>query len=290
MKVSAIILSYNKKADLVECLKSISNLDFSRRELEVIVVDNGSIDGSQEVIKKSFKEVILIENRENLGAPCALNIGFKIAKGKFILKCDDDIILERNSLKILANYLQKNPGVGIVGPKNYYKIPRQRIAPASLNFNLWLGKTILAGNLNEIHQPDYLQGSCFLFRRKLFKKIGFFDEGFTPWLFDDQDFCYQARRAGSEVLYYPKAIIWHSDEETAKKRPKKKLVAWYKNKIRFILKNSNLAQIITSLTLQFLTLPYYAIFYRDGTATSILAGFIWNFKIFPKTLAARNKR
>ena len=290
MKVSAVVLSYNKKADLLECLKSISSLAFPKQELEVIVVDNGSTDQTQEAVKKSFKNVILIENKTNLGAPCALNIGFRRAKGEFILKCDDDIVLSKDSLKILVDYIQKNPRVGILGPKNYYKIPRQRIAPSSLNFNFWLGSTTLAGDLNKIHQPNYLQGSCFLFPKKLFKKIGYFDEGFEGWLFDDQDFCYQTKRAGYKIVYYPKAKIWHSDEKTARKRPKEKLAAWYKNKIRFILKNSSLAQIITSLTLQFLSLPYYAIFYRDGTATSILIGFIWNFKNFSKTLSARNKR
>jgi len=289
MEVSIVAASHNNREDTIEFLKSIESLNFPKKQLEVIIVDNGSGDGTAESIKKVFPKVRLTELKKNLGAPKALNIGFKKAQGKYILKCDSDVILEKNSLKILLDYLKSHPNVAIVGPKNYFKNPPKKIAPAAAKFNFWLGKTSTYKNLNKELFVDYMQGSTILFQKEILDEIGYLDENYGLWLFDDQDFCLRATRKGYRVAYQPQAVIWHSTEEIANARPKKKLEQWYKNKLRFIIKNANILQIISSFSLQFFSIPYYAFFYKDGTSRAIINGFWWNVKNINKILLARKQ-
>jgi len=289
MKVSIVVASYNNKKDTIEFLKSIKNLEFPKEQLEVIIVDNGSDDGTPKIIRKSFPHIKLIKLKKNFGAPHALNLGFKKARGKYILKCDNDVVLEKKALKILLDYLKSHPGIAIVGPKNYFKNPPKKIAPAAAKFNFWLGTTSTYKNLNKKHFVDYMQGSTILFPKRILGEIGYLDEDYGLWLFDDQDFCLRATRKGYRVAYQPQAVIWHSTEEITNARPKKKLGQWYKNKLRFIIKNANILQIITSFSLQFFSIPYYAFFYKDGTSRAIINGFWWNIKNINKTLLARKQ-
>lgn len=286
MLVSIVSVFHTFGKDLPELLNSIKTLDFPKNQLELILVNNGAKENQ---IKKIFPEAQIITLNKNYGAPHALNIGFKKAKGKYILKCDNDIIFKKETLTCLLSYLQNNPKTAIVGPKNYFKQPAGKIAPAAQKFNPWLGTLSAYGDLDQTLNPDYIQGSCFLFSKTLFSKIGYLDEGYGLWLFDDQDFCFRAKKAGFDVTYFPKAQIFHSTLKIASARPKIKLDQWYKNKLRFIIKNTNILQNFTSISLQLLSIPYYALFYKDGTSQAIIRGFVWNFKNINKTLIARKQ-
>ena len=103
--VSIIIVNYNTKQLLADCLKSIyeqtNNIDF-----EVIVSDNGSVDGSIEMLKRDFSQVILIENNANLGFGAANNRGLEVAKGKYIFYLNSDTVLLNNAVKIFFDYLE----------------------------------------------------------------------------------------------------------------------------------------------------------------------------------------
>lgn len=286
MLVSIVSVFHTFQEDLPEFLNSIKKLDFPKNQLELILVNNGSRENK---IKKNFPQVQIITLNKNYGAPHALNIGFKKAKGKYILKCDYDIIFKKETLTLLLSYLQNNPKTAIVGPKNYFKKPSNKIAPAAQKFNPWLGTLSAYGDLNQILNPDYIQGSCFLFPKTLLSKIGYLDEGYGLWLFDDQDFCLRAKKAGFDVTYFPKAQIFHSTLKIANARPRIKLEQWYKNKLRFIIKNANILQIITSFSLQLFSIPYYAFFYKDGTSRAIINGFWWNISNINKTLLARKQ-
>ena len=287
MLVSIVAATYNNKAEVLDFIKSVKNLNFPAKELEVIITDNGSTDKTAQLINKQYPEIQLVNLKTNFGASQALNIGFKRAKGQYIFKCDSDVILEKDSLKKLLLFLQNQPKSAIVGPKIFFKDKPNTIAPSAGKFNFWFGTISAYPNLNKILKADYLQGCAILFPKEIIKKIGYLDEGYGLWLFDDQDFCTQANRKGINILYYPEAKIWHSTTLKASARPKIKLEQWYKNKIRFIIKNANLIQILTSIILQIITIPIYWISFRDGTANAIVKGFWWNLNNIKKTLLAR---
>jgi len=286
VEISIVVLSHNNKSDLEDCIKSINKLNFPKKNLEIIVVDNGSIDGTTKMIKKNFPNIDLVMLPTNFGAPHALNIGFKKAKGNYILKCDDDIVLEKNCLKILFDYLETYPEVGVVGPKNYFKDSPKEVAKAAHNFNFWIGITRPAGNLNTKLEPDYVKGCASLFCKKLLKIVGYLDEGYGLWLFDDQDFCLQVKRHGYKVVYLPQAKIWHSYKKITASKIEVFLKQWYKNKIRFILKNANIYQIITSLAAHLILVLIY-IFSSPLKAKIIIQGLVWNIVNFNATLRVR---
>lgn len=287
MLVSIVAATHNNLEDALGLLKSIENLNFPKKEIEVIIVDNDSTDDTPQQIKKQYPQMKLITLKYNTGAPHALNVGFKKAAGKYIFKCDSDIIMEKNSLKILLDFIKNHAKIAIIGPKNYFKNKPQKTAPSAGKFNYWLGTTSTYPNLNKSLNVDYLQGCAILFPKKLLKVTGYLDEEYGLWLFDDQDFCIRANRRGIDIIYYPKAKIWHSTTQKANSRPKIKLEQWYKNKIRFIIKNANPAQILTSITLQVISIPLYWMFIRDGTASAIVKSLWWNLKNIKKTLLAR---
>ena len=104
--VSVIFATMNRKDDLIKCIKSIKNSTY--KNVEIIIVDNGSTDGSQELVKKLFPEVILIESELNLGVPVAFNKCLEKASGEYILRLDDDVLLKENAIELLVEELNKD--------------------------------------------------------------------------------------------------------------------------------------------------------------------------------------
>ena len=119
-KVSVVIPTYNRKNDLIQCLISVKNLLYS--ELEVIVVDNASIDGTLESVKRAFPQVKVVRNTRNFGVSRGRNTGLKYIDRatKFILFLDHDIIVEKDLVRELLKVMNKDKRIGIVTAKIYY--------------------------------------------------------------------------------------------------------------------------------------------------------------------------
>src|SRR3972149_8894642 len=117
-KVFIIVLNWNGYRDTVDCLRSIEKCSYTA--YEVVVVDNGSTDGSVERLKKDFKDVVYIENKENLGYTGGNNVGIKYAmdrRGEFIWLLNNDTLIESDSLDILIRAAKDNPYAGVLSPK-----------------------------------------------------------------------------------------------------------------------------------------------------------------------------
>ena len=128
-----------------------------------------------------------------------------------------------------------------------------------------------------------------LIPKKVFKSLGLFDPKFAHQ-FEDYDFCLRVQRSGLKVIYLPSAKFWHGVSLTADKNKPLKYYHWYQNKVRFLIKNLPLINIISILTFQILLIiPYRAIILRDGRFIPFLKGIFWNLKYIGKTLDARNK-
>ena len=235
MKVSVIIVNYNVKYFLEVCLHSVSRA-LQQVSGEIIVVDNNSRDGSVEMVRGQFPEVVLIANKDNTGFSKANNQGVAIAKGEYILFLNPDTVMPEDFLAILTRYLDEHPEAGSVGPRlidgkgqfapdGKKSFPSLSVAifkttgvnklfPRSPYFNKYYA--VHVGEYEEA-EVDVLSGCCMLVRAELLPKIGgAFDEDFFMYC-EDVDLCYRIQKSGMKNIYYPKVSLIHYKGESTKK-------------------------------------------------------------------------
>ncbi len=226
--VSIIIVSFNTKDLLIKCLASIRRYPPSV-PCEVIVVDNGSHDGSPDAVERGFPEVSVIRNGENLGFGAANNRGLRDARGEIILFMNSDTELLPTSLEPLLDRLAQQSDVGIVGPTEqlHEGTPYPTICPAPDFRYVFLTHTKLRyrwywnPRINPYRlmwecalasgQPvrvDWLSGASLMVRRAVLDQVGAFDEGYFMYM-EETDLCERVRRAGWGVEYVPAGRIIH---------------------------------------------------------------------------------
>lgn len=235
--VSIIIVSYNTRELLHDCLLSLKKV-VDELPFEIIVSDNGSSDGSVELIKKSFPDVILIENNKNLGYAAGNNKARKIAKGRYILFLNSDTVVKANSIKESVSFLDNQKDVGALtckvvlrngelDPDTRRSFPTPWIAlthfsgldrlfpKSSILSRYWYGFK----DPNSTHEIEVLQGAFCLVRKDLLDRIGWFDE---DYFLDgeDIDLCWRIQKAGYKIIYYPKVSIIHVKGASKGKRQK----------------------------------------------------------------------
>lgn len=236
LDLSIIIVSFNTKKLLTDCLKSLMvDGRWLETKGEIIVVDNGSSDGSVEEVRK-FKiqnpgfKIRLIENEENLGFAKANNQGIKIAKGKYILLLNSDTEVKPGVLEELVKFVQNHPEAGVVGARLLN--PDGSIQPSVYHFptilgaikEFWLGwggsyeKYPLTGTNPVI--VEAVTGAAMLIPRRTVEKIGYLDERYFLY-FEDLDYCRRAKKAGLKVFYLPCANFVHHHGASGKKIPGK---------------------------------------------------------------------
>ncbi len=254
MELSVIIVNYNVKHFLSQCLHSIYNT--SRPvDMEVIVVDNNSVDGSVAMLKKDFPRVTLIENKENLGFSKANNQAIAVANGENILLLNPDTVLENDTLPKCLDYLKKHPETGGLGvkmidgkgrflPESKRGLPTPWVAfykmsglaalfPKSKKF----GKYHLSYlPENQIHKVDVLSGAFMMVPRKVIEKIGVLDETFFMYG-EDIDFSYRILKAGYKNVYFSDARIIHYKGESTKKGSINYVIIFYKAMVIFARKH-----------------------------------------------------
>jgi len=218
--LSVIIVNFNTKDLVIDCYESINN-EGSRISCEVIVVDNGSADGSVEAFKKLEKEnknFHLISNSGNLGYAKANNQGAKISRGKYLLLLNSDTLVKKNSLGNLVEFAQKHPNAGVIGSKLFnadgslqsscFHFPTIKNAILEYWFNKkgLLEKFAPQGNLPT--EVDAVVGAVFLITPVARKKVGLLDERYWAY-FEDIDYCRQTWKQGLKVYYLPTSEIIH---------------------------------------------------------------------------------
>ncbi|SHH44130.1 hypothetical protein SAMN02745135_00815 [Caloranaerobacter azorensis DSM 13643] len=254
MDLSIIIVNYNTRELTRQTLQSIykynHNLDF-----EVIVVDNNSSDDSINMIKDEFPQVILIQNKENLGFSKANNIGINKSKGKYILLLNSDTIIQRDTLEIMVDFMETNKEVGAAGckvvlpdgnldkackrsfptPRNafYNALKLDKLFPHNKKFGEY-NLTYL--NEDEMHEVDSLVGAFMMVRREVIEEVGLLDENFFMYG-EDIDWCYRIKKSGWKIVYYPKTKIIHYKGGSSKKKNPKIIYEFYRAMYLFFEKH-----------------------------------------------------
>jgi len=201
-KLSIIIVNYNTKDILRDCLK---NLDKIYNDFEVIVVDNASKDDSAEMVKYEFKWVTLIENENNEGLAVANNLGFKYATGEYLLYLGSDAFPKKETIKGIIAFMDTNKEVGISTCKLVLR-SGQIDLDAHRGFPTpWASITHFIG-LNRIF-PKCIS-HFMMVRREVFNTIGNWDEDFFLYG-EDVDFCYRTKKAGWKIMYIPQFEAVH---------------------------------------------------------------------------------
>ncbi|QQG41137.1 MAG: glycosyltransferase family 2 protein [Candidatus Woesebacteria bacterium] len=216
-ELSVIILNYNTKELLEDCLNSVKS-HMHEVPMEVIVSDNSSTDGGPEMIKKKFPWVTLIEGPNN-GFSAGNNRAKPLVRGDMVLFLNPDTIVHDNVFGLTVRYLKEHPKVGAVTCKlvlpdgSMDKDVRRRFPTPWISFNrLVLGKTreyyyeYIPDT--STHEVEAIQGAFFLSWKKILDKVGWYDEGY---FFDgeDVDLCYQISKLGYKLVYYPDVYITH---------------------------------------------------------------------------------
>lgn len=228
--LAVIIVNYNTEKLTEDCLNSVFKADTPNGGLQVIVVDNGSKDGSIEMLRKMVKRhtnLILVESTKNLGFAKANNVGVEASDAKNILFLNSDTVVKRYSLVKPLKYLKTHPEVGAITIRLYLKdgtidydnhrgFPTPwaaftkfsglaKLFPKSTFFNSYhLGYQ----KLDKIHQIPVSAGSFLMMPEKIFRKIGMWDETYF-FYGEDIDLCYRINEAGYKIIYYPKVSTLH---------------------------------------------------------------------------------
>lgn len=231
--LSIIIVNWNGGDDLLYCLESLYTHGLAGT-MEVVVVDNGSEDGSPELVRRVFPQMILIKAGANLGFAKAANLGWRRAQAEYVLFLNPDTLVPAGALDQALAYLRAHPAVGMVGVKllnpdgslqvscwNFLSLStllldnllRLPLMPRSLAgrylYRLW--------NHGETREVDWITGAFLLCRRSVLEGVGGFDEDYFMYC-EDMDLCYRVRRRGYLVVYYPAASIMHHGNRSGAKK------------------------------------------------------------------------
>ena len=249
--VSIVVLTYNSKDFIKHCLDSVFNQ--SCQDFEVIVVDNGSSDGTSDLIKK-YPKAVLIENKKNLGACKGRNQGIEASSGEWILTLDCDVVLEKDFLSKAVNIIGNlSDNAGILQPKilNY---DNQTIYSCGIHLS-WMRRFYDIGRgreRGEFNKPKSIFGACsacaFYKRRmlgELKEKTAYFDERFF-FLVEDVDLAWRAKRKGFKAAYAPELVCRHKGN-SSKADKKKRQYLCYRNRYYSIIKNDGIIKYLLKL-------------------------------------------
>lgn len=225
MDLSIIIVNWNSRNYLFKAIASIE-IDTKEIECEVIVIDSGSYDGCDEMLRRCYPSVRFIQSDKNIGFAKANNEAFKVSSGKNILFLNPDTEVECRAIRALYDHLEVLPAAGIVGPKllntdGSIQMTCIRAFPTILNqilesdllrgtfpeSELWGMTPLLRGNAAAT-EVEAVSGACLMIKRHAYETVGMFSADYFMYS-EDMDLCLKVRNAGLKTYYVPQAVVVH---------------------------------------------------------------------------------
>lgn len=253
-KLSVVIVNYNVKYFLEQCLQSVFKAT-NDIEAEIFVVDNNSVDGSVEMVKEKFPPVKLIANKDNKGFSKANNQAIENSKGEYVLLLNPDTVVEEETFRKVISFMDTHPEAGglgvhmIDGKGNFLPESKRGLPTPSVAFYKIFGLSALfpkskifgkyhLGYLdkNKTHEIEVLSGAFMLLRKSVLEKTGLLDETFFMYG-EDIDLSYRIIKAGYKNYYFPETRIIHYKGESTKKSSVNYVIVFYKAMMIFAFKH-----------------------------------------------------
>jgi N-acetylglucosaminyl-diphospho-decaprenol L-rhamnosyltransferase len=246
-RVAAVVVNFESGSALTECLRTL----VSESPGEVVVVDNGSADGSTAEVSRDFPTVELVVTGQNLGYGAAANRGAAATTAELILVCNPDLSVHPGALAALVAILDEQPEVAVTGP--LIRTPAGDRYPSARRFpslidaggHALLGLFAPDNRFTRSYQRDdaamasgtpqrvdWLSGACFLVRRSAFEAVGGFDEAYFMYA-EDADLCWRLARAGWAATYVPTAEVLHIQGVSTDHHPYRMIVEHHRSLLRF---------------------------------------------------------
>ncbi|MBD3300260.1 MAG: glycosyltransferase [Candidatus Moranbacteria bacterium] len=233
-KLATIIIAVYKNVDILRlCLDSIYQNVSKDFPLEIIVVDIEATESIRDLAQIDYPHTKYIPCQENVGFAKALNTGIKEARGEYIISLNPDIIIKKNSIETLVQYLKDNPKTGIAGPAlldfngssqascfKFYT-PWMILYRRTFIGRLWFAKKALKDFAIKVNDKKpqkikgWLMGSALALRKEKISKVGLMDERYFMY-FEDVDWCRRFYEAGYDIVFVPKAKMFHYHTQSSK--------------------------------------------------------------------------
>lgn len=259
-RVSVIIVTYRSSNEIPGCLESVLRQSVPT---ETFIVDNASPDNTAQIVAgyaARFENVHVILNKENIGLAAANNSPLEQCQGDYVLIQNPDTLLRDQTLSQLVTFLDENPDVEVVGPKNLYEdgTPHASFHRhwGLLHILMWRVlpyrfARMLYDRFARYKYQDllFVSGACLMLRRSTFERIGGYDPGYFLTVEDACDLCIRARKAGGRVVFLPDAEVIHLGGRSGAQAPY--LVVWhgYSGSVYHFLKHKGIAQAVFVLVL-----------------------------------------
>jgi hypothetical protein len=251
-QVSIITVHFNQLPATCEMLESVERCGF--KQLEVIVVDNGSTDGAEHVIPARFTGVRYIRSEKNLGFAGGNNLGILDSRGEFLFFLNNDAILVSGALETMLGAFQADDMLGAVSPKICFP-PNGQEKPDLVQYagttpvhpltgrNSTVGEKMLDfGQFDQLNTTAYLHGAAMMVRRKVIESVGLMPEEFFLY-YEELDWSETIKRAGYRIRLVPRAKIYHHESLTTGSQSPIKTFYLTRNRILFMRRNHNAWQV-----------------------------------------------
>jgi len=246
--MSIVLVCWNNKAYLDPCLKSLYEGGL-KSSFDVVVVDNGSTDGSQQMLAEKYPQVKVIQNAGNVGLGKASNQGIEATNGRHVLLLNNDTLVNAPALDVLVEYLDAHPKAGatagrLLNPDGSFQsgfapfstLLEEFLIVTRIGELLWTGYPS-HGDAQEIKETGWMSSACLLVRRAALDQIGLLDEGYFIYG-DEADLQYRLNKAGWKVVFLPNSSIVHFGGRSMDRWKRRKMV--YRGKMMFYQKNYGL--------------------------------------------------
>lgn len=238
-EISVAVIAMNCKDHCKRLLDSFKK-PLANIPHEIVFVDNASTDGTIEMLKSDYSDVVLIKNDRNNGVALARNQALKKCRGNYIYIVDADCEFQEGDFLAAIKYLKENPDVGLLGFRLYYPngdlqdTGRTLPTPMDLLFNRLDDSGRIKESLTfkrhrmrnfdpmELREAGFVSGASQFFHRGLLKEIGYLDESMF-YGYEDSDFCARVIRSEKKVIYFPRIVVVHHHQRLTKKNPLSKM-------------------------------------------------------------------